>query len=220
MTAVPAGMILAGCLHQGKRRSCRNPLMIPNRSSGMSPKPSATSRAEGQYSSGVSPSSTRLVGLEVALRVVGARAAALRGGGIRPFCGPGEKGPCGPAPGEALSCRRLRELGEAAPQVAGRARRPRSSADLRARLMVSRLGGSTPDARADDGIPRGRRGPATRGSVRAVKTSWTSGELRVLEMVAEEKGWEWTRRNAVRILEEARMVEGPDLEGLDEPLPV
>ena len=158
--------------------------------------------------------------VEVALRVVGARAAALRGGGIRPFCGPGEKGPCGPAPGEALSCRRLRELGEAAPQVAGRARRPRSSADLRARLMVSRLGGSTPDARADDGIPRGRRGPATRGSVRAVKTSWTPGELRVLEIVAEEKGWDYAISAAERILAEARMVEGPDLEGLDEPLPV
>jgi len=56
--------------------------------------------------------------------------------------------------------------------------------------------------------------------VRAVKTSWTPGELRVLEIVAEEKGWDYAISAAERILAEARMVEGPDLEGLDEPLPV
>jgi len=49
-------------------------------------------------------------------------------------------------------------------------------------------------------------GPGNRGGRR-----WTPGERRVLERVASEKGWEWTLRQAERILDEARMIEG-DLE--------
>jgi len=48
------------------------------------------------------------------------------------------------------------------------------------------------------------RGPTAPGS-------WTPGELRVLEAVARDTGWEWTSQHAPRILEEARMIDG-DLE--------
>jgi hypothetical protein len=47
---------------------------------------------------------------------------------------------------------------------------------------------------------------------------WTPGERRVLEIAAADVGWDAAERYAERILAEARMVEGPDLEGLDEPL--
>ena len=43
----------------------------------------------------------------------------------------------------------------------------------------------------------------------------TPGERRVLEVVARRNGWDWTRKHAARILEEARVVKGNDLESID-----
>ncbi|HYV56373.1 MAG TPA: hypothetical protein VE911_02455 [Candidatus Nitrosopolaris sp.] len=47
---------------------------------------------------------------------------------------------------------------------------------------------------------------------------WTPGERCVLEIVTQTHSWEWVERNAERLLDEARSVEGEDLEGLDGPL--
>jgi hypothetical protein len=55
---------------------------------------------------------------------------------------------------------------------------------------------------------------ATMSPATGTEPSWTPGERRVLGVVAARKGWEWTFRNARRILEEARMIEG-DLENVD-----
>jgi len=41
---------------------------------------------------------------------------------------------------------------------------------------------------------------------------FTPGEMRVLAVVARSKGWEWTLRYADRLLDEARAIEGDDLE--------
>jgi len=41
---------------------------------------------------------------------------------------------------------------------------------------------------------------------------FTPGERRVLELVAEDHPWEWVLAQPTRILDEARMVLGPDLE--------
>jgi len=43
---------------------------------------------------------------------------------------------------------------------------------------------------------------------------FTPGERRILELVAEDHDWKWVLACADRLLDEARSVEGPDLEHL------
>jgi hypothetical protein len=58
-------------------------------------------------------------------------------------------------------------------------------------------------------VERARFTPEQR---RILDGDWTPGERRLLEEEAAEHGWEWTRANAWRLLDEARSILGEDLE--------